>query len=71
MVMLRQQLLDTSRGRIVALLRARARTAEDVATALGLTRNAVRVQLAAMERDGVVHRSASDQGRRGRRTCMS
>jgi predicted ArsR family transcriptional regulator len=59
---LRQQLLDTSRGRIVALLRARALTAEDVATQLGLTRSAVRVQLAGMERDGVVRKVGKRAG---------
>ena len=51
---LRQQLLDTSRGRIASLLRTRGRTADDIATKLGLTRSAVRLQIAAMERDGVV-----------------
>lgn len=52
--MLRRQLLDTSRGRIVSLLRTRGRTADDLATKLGLTRSAVQVQITAMERDGVV-----------------
>ena len=52
--MLRQQLLDTSRGRIVGLLRTGRQTADDIATKLGLTRSAVRVQITAMERDGVV-----------------
>ncbi len=52
--MLRQQLLDTSRGRIVGLLRTGGQTADDMATTLGLTRSAVQVQIAAMERDGVV-----------------
>ena len=51
---LRQQLLDTSRGRIVALLQRGRLTADDVATRLGLTRSAVRIQIAGMERDGVV-----------------
>ena len=59
---LRQQLLDTSRGRIVALLRTRALTSEDVATELGLTQSAVRVQLAAMERDGVVQKAGKRPG---------
>lgn len=59
---LRQQLLDTSRGRIVALLRARALTADDVATALGLTRSGIRLQLAAMERDGVVRKVGKRPG---------
>jgi predicted ArsR family transcriptional regulator len=54
--MLRQQLLDTSRGRIVTLLRPGALTADDIATKLNLTASAVRAQLTAMERDGVVRR---------------
>jgi predicted ArsR family transcriptional regulator len=54
--MLRQQLLDTSRGRIVTLLQRGGLTVDDIASALGLTPNAVRPQIAAMERDGVVHR---------------
>src|SRR5687767_4902105 len=54
--MLRQQLLDTSRGRIVTLLQGGARTVDDIASALGLTANAVRAQMAGMERDGVVRR---------------
>ena len=52
--LLRRQLLDTSRGRIVTLLRTVGRTADDIATELGLTKSAIRVQIAAMERDGVV-----------------
>ena len=52
--MLRQQLLDTSRGRIVMLLRQGSLTADDIATKLKLTVSAVRAQLTGMERDGVV-----------------
>jgi predicted ArsR family transcriptional regulator len=59
---LRQQLLDTSRGRIVTLLRAGALTTDDVARKLGLTRSAVRIQFAAMERDGVVRKSGKRAG---------
>jgi predicted ArsR family transcriptional regulator len=54
--MLRQQLLDTSRGRIVTLLQRGAFTVDDIASELGLTANAVRAQIAGMERDGVVRR---------------
>jgi predicted ArsR family transcriptional regulator len=54
--MLRQQLLDTSRGRIVTLLQRGGLTVDEIASALGLTPNAVRAQLTAMERDGVVQR---------------
>ena len=60
--LLRRQLLDTSRGRIVSLLRAGGLTADDVASRLGLTRSAVRIQMAAMERDGVVCRVGKRPG---------
>jgi predicted ArsR family transcriptional regulator len=54
--MLRKQLLDTSRGRIVTLLQRGGLTVDDIASELGLTANAVRAQITAMERDGVVQR---------------
>lgn len=54
--MLRKQLLDTSRGRIVTLLQRGGLTVDDLASELGLTANAVRAQITAMERDGVVQR---------------
>ena len=54
--MLRQQLLDTSRGRIVTLLQRGALTVDDIAAELAITANAVRAQITAMERDGVVRR---------------
>jgi len=54
--MLRQQLLDTSRGRIVAALQRGSLTVDDLAERLGVTPNAVRAQIALMERDGVVHK---------------
>lgn len=54
--MLRQQLLDTSRGRIVTLLQRGSLTVDDIASKLALTSNAVRAQLTGMERDGVVRR---------------
>jgi predicted ArsR family transcriptional regulator len=60
--MLRQQLLDTSRGRIVTLLRTGGLTADDIARTLGLTRSAVRVQITAMERDGVVRKVGKRPG---------
>jgi predicted ArsR family transcriptional regulator len=59
---LRQQLLDTSRGRIVALLRRGRLTAEDIATRLDLTRSAIRLQISAMERDGVVRKAGKRPG---------
>jgi DeoR family transcriptional regulator, suf operon transcriptional repressor len=60
--MLRQQLLDTSRGRIVNLLRTTGRTADEIASKLNLTRSAVRLQIASMERDGVVRRAGKRPG---------
>lgn len=60
--MLRQQLLDTSRGRIVTLLRRGGLTADDLAANLELTASAVRAQLAGMERDGVVQRVGQRAG---------
>ena len=60
--MLRQQLLDTSRGRIVTLLRRGGLTADDIAAKLKLTTSAVRAQLAGMERDGVVQRVGQRAG---------
>jgi predicted ArsR family transcriptional regulator len=60
--MLRQQLLDTSRGRIVTLLQGGGLTADDIATTLGLTRSAIRIQIAAMERDGVVRKAGKRSG---------
>ena len=59
---LRRQLLDTSRGRIVTLLQRGGQTADDIARSLGLTRSAVRIQIAAMERDGVVQRAGKRPG---------
>ena len=55
-VMLTKQLLDTTRWRIVTLLQQSSLTVEDLASKLGLTANAVRAQLTAMERDGLVRR---------------
>ena len=62
--MLRRQLLDTSRGRIVALLQRDELTIDDIASRLQLTANAVRAQVTAMERDGIIRRV----GRRARPT---
>jgi predicted ArsR family transcriptional regulator len=63
MSMLRKQLLDSSRGRIVTLLRGSGGlTADDIASKLGLTRSAVRAQLTGMERDGLVRRAGQRPG---------
>ncbi len=54
--MLRQQLLDTARGRIVSLLQSGALTVDDIASKLELSGSGIRAQITAMERDGVVRR---------------
>ena len=60
--MLRKQLLETSRGRLVSLLQHGGLTADDLASKLGVTTNAVREHLAGMERDGVVERAGQRPG---------
>jgi predicted ArsR family transcriptional regulator len=45
---------ESTRGRIVALLRAGPRTVDELAESLGLTDNAVRPHLLGLERDGMV-----------------
>jgi predicted ArsR family transcriptional regulator len=60
--MLTKQLLDTTRGRIVTLLQSKPLTVEELGTQLGLTANAVRSQLTAMERDGLVRRTGRRPG---------
>ena len=60
--MLKKQLLDSSRGRIVTLLRRGGLTADDIASKLGVTRSAIRAQITGMERDGVVRRAGQRPG---------
>lgn len=45
------------RGRIIALLRRQERSVEELAAELGVTDNAVRAQLQALEREGLAHQS--------------
>src|SRR3712207_5696286 len=49
-----KRFLETTRGQVVALLRRGARTVEELASAVGLTHNAVRAHLATLERDGLI-----------------
>jgi predicted ArsR family transcriptional regulator len=49
-----RRFLESTRGRIVALLRRGPRTVEELAQALALTDNAVRNHLATLERDGLI-----------------
>lgn len=53
---------NATRGRLVALLRRGARTVDELATELGITDNAVRAQLTALERDGIVRAEGLRRG---------
>lgn len=57
----RDRMLGRTRGRCIELLRRKARTVSDVAAELGLTDNAVRLHLSALERDGLVEASGTRQ----------
>ena len=50
----RERILESTRGRVLLLLRREARTVNDLAAELGLTDNAVRLHLAALDRDGLI-----------------
>ncbi len=53
----------STRGRIVLMLRRGSRTVRELAQALGVTGNAVRGQLALLERDGLIHQSGTRAGK--------
>lgn len=46
--------LESTKGRVLSLLRRGSRTVDEIASALGITDNAVRLHVASLERDGVV-----------------
>ena len=54
-----RQPLTSTRGQIVRLLRRAKRSVNDLAAALGLTDNAVRANLARLERDGLVQQAGN------------
>src|SRR5690348_6693239 len=58
----RSRLPTGSAGRVAELLRQGERTVEELATALALTGNAVRMHLARLERDGIVERAGARAG---------
>ena len=58
----RKRFFDSTRGRLVALLRRRQLTVDEMAIALGLTDNAVRAQLVTLERDGLVEQRGVRRG---------
>ena len=60
--LLGRDFFDTSRGRIVALLRVEALTIDELAAKLRLTANAVRAQISTMEGEGVAQRVGQRAG---------
>ena len=54
--------VTTTRGQIIALLRRSERTVEELAQALHITANAVRVHLLALERDGLAQQGSVRRG---------
>ena len=54
-----EKFFESTRGRMVTLLRRSGRTVEELARALGLTNNGVRAHLAVLERDGIVRQRGS------------
>ena len=59
---LARRILEGTSGKILELLRQAHRTVDELASFLGITRPAVRAQLATLERDGLVERRGSRPG---------
>jgi predicted ArsR family transcriptional regulator len=60
--MWRERLLESTRVRVLALLRKKDRTVNELADDLRLTDNAVRAHLTSLERDGLVRRTGREKG---------
>jgi predicted ArsR family transcriptional regulator len=58
----RARLMESTRGKILDLLRPRDQTVNELAAALGLTDNAVRAHLLSLERDGLIRQSGTQPG---------
>jgi len=58
----RRRILASTRGKVLALLRADSHTVNELAEALGLTDNAVRSHLTSLERDGLVQELGTRPG---------
>jgi predicted ArsR family transcriptional regulator len=54
--------METTRGQLVTLLRRGPRPVDELARSLGLTDNAVRAHLIALERDGIVRQHGTRRG---------
>jgi predicted ArsR family transcriptional regulator len=59
-----KRFFDSTRGRIVSLLRGTTKTVNNLAGELGLTDNAVRSHLLSLERDGIIRQSGIERGMR-------
>lgn len=59
-----QRFLESTRGKIVTLLRGSSCTVEELAGRLSLTDNAVRAHLNTLERDGIIRQSGVRRGPR-------
>lgn len=59
-----ERFFDSTRGRIVSLLREGSRTVNELASKLELTDNAVRAHLLSLERDGLIRQSGVQRGPR-------
>ncbi|HEX5438965.1 MAG TPA: helix-turn-helix domain-containing protein [Gemmatimonadaceae bacterium] len=55
-----EKFYESTRGRIIHLLRRSGATVDQLARALGLTNNAVRVHLATLERDGIIEQRTAE-----------
>jgi predicted ArsR family transcriptional regulator len=53
---------ESTAGRILQMLRSGSMTVDDVASRLGLSGNAIRVQFAILERDGLILRTGTRRG---------
>jgi predicted ArsR family transcriptional regulator len=59
-----ERFFESTRGRIVSLLRGKTRTVNELAEELEMTDNAVRAHLATLERDGLIRQGGVQRGRR-------
>jgi predicted ArsR family transcriptional regulator len=59
-----ERFFESTRGRIVSLLRGKTRTVNELAEELGMTDNAVRAHLLTLERDGLIRQSGVQRGHR-------
>ena len=59
-----QRFLASTRGQIITLLRRASHTVNELSQALGLTDNAIRTHLAALERDGIIQQRGVRRGSR-------